>query len=62
MNWQLETREITTVPIDESLIKSGDHFGLFWLDGTSSFIMYGSGSYTDHSVMALWFEDGLYVV
>lgn len=62
MNWQLEEREIKTVPIDESLIKSGDHFGVFWLDGTSSFIMYGSGSYIDHSVMALWFEDGLYVV
>eukprot|EP00352_Strombidinopsis_acuminata_P004143 CAMPEP_0176385876 /NCGR_PEP_ID=MMETSP0126-20121128/35489_1 /TAXON_ID=141414 ORGANISM="Strombidinopsis acuminatum, Strain SPMC142" /NCGR_SAMPLE_ID=MMETSP0126 /ASSEMBLY_ACC=CAM_ASM_000229 /LENGTH=109 /DNA_ID=CAMNT_0017752477 /DNA_START=800 /DNA_END=1129 /DNA_ORIENTATION=+ len=62
MGWDLEPRAITNVDIDESMVKSGDHFGIFWLTGTSSFIMYGSGSYIDHSVMALWFEDGLYIV
>lgn len=62
MGYDLQPRPINAVDIDESMIKSGDHFGIFWLTGTSSFIMYGSGSYIDHSVMALWFEDGLYIV
>mmetsp|Transcript_3108 Transcript_3108/g.2102 ORF Transcript_3108/g.2102 Transcript_3108/m.2102 type:complete len:253 (+) Transcript_3108:840-1598(+) len=62
MGYDLQPRQIHTVEIDASMIRSGDHFGMFSLDGSSSLIMYGSGSYTDHSTMALWFDDGLYIV
>lgn len=55
-------RPIRNVDIDPSTVRSGDFFAVTGLDGLSAIIMYGSGSYIDHSVMALWFDDGLYIV
>lgn len=62
MEWDMVERPIRNVDIDPSTVRSGDFFAVTGLDGLSAIIMYGSGSYIDHSVMALWFDDGLYIV
>lgn len=61
INYNMEPREINYVDIDESLVKSGDFFGVVRLDGTSPMIMYGTGGRFSHCTTALWFEDGLYI-
>lgn len=43
-------------------MKSGDFLSCMGATGLGSIISYGTGSYIAHSVMALWFEDGLYAV
>lgn len=48
--------------IDPSLIKDGDFLAITRLDGEDVLILYGSGSHATHSVMALHFNDELYIV
>lgn len=62
MNWNLEVREIQEYEYDESLIHSGDFFAVTRLDGMNSIIMYGSGSHSGHSVMALWIDGQLNII
>ena len=63
MGVTLEPRETKIVDIDPSLIQSGDFFGIMRLDGLDQIIMYGTGSYVGHNVMALRMEDDeLYIV
>lgn len=50
------------VDIEESMVKSGDFFGVTRLDGLNPMIMYGTGSHIGHCTTALWFDDGLYIV
>jgi len=62
LNWDLEERPTQKVEIDESLIQSGDYLAVLRLDGLDPMIMYGTGSHSGHSVMALRFEGELYIV
>jgi hypothetical protein len=63
MNVELEARETTSVDIDPSLIQSGDFLGVMRLDGLDQIIMYGTGAYIGHNVMALRMEDDeLYIL
>ena len=62
MNLEFEERPIQKVEIDESEIQSGDYFAVMRLDGLDPMIMYGTGSHSGHSVMALRFDDGLYII
>lgn len=63
MEWDWgQPREIRDVDLDPSTVRSGDFLAVTGIDGLSAIIMYGSGSFIDHSVMFLWFEDGLYTV
>ena len=62
MGLELEQREIKKVPIDKSLIKSGDTLAILRVWGGAELIMYGTGSPVGHVATAMWFEDGeLYV-
>ena len=58
----MEVRPIQNVDIDESLVKSGDFFGIQRMGGTSPMIMYGTGGGFSHCTEALHFEDGLYII
>jgi len=58
----MEPRETNFVDIDPALVQSGDFFGVVRLDGTSPMIMYGTGAHLSHCLMALEFDDGLYIV
>jgi hypothetical protein len=49
------------VEIDESLVKSGDYFAVMRLDGLDPMIMYGTGSHSGHSVVALRIDGQLYI-
>jgi hypothetical protein len=62
MNYQLQEREIQEYPYDESLIKSGDFFAVTRLDGLDPIIMYGTGSHSGHSVMAMWIDGELNII
>jgi len=62
MNYTMEKRETTNVWIDESEIHSGDFFPVIRMDGLAPMIMYGSGAYASHSVVSVWYPDGLYMV
>jgi len=62
MEYQMEKRDITDVHIDEDLIQSGDFFTIIRLDGLDPIIMWGSGSYSGHCVMALRLDGELYIV
>ena len=62
LGWELEERPTRKVHIDESLVQSGDYFAVLRLDGLDPMIMYGTGSHSGHSVMAMRFDDGLYIV
>jgi hypothetical protein len=62
IGYNMEARPINFVDIDESLVKSGDFFGVVRLDGTSPMIMYGTGGRFSHCTQALRFEDGLYII
>ena len=48
LDYNMEERPIQNVDIDESLVKSGDFFGVVRLDGTSPMIMYGTGGRFSH--------------
>lgn len=56
INWEPIVRPIQKVEIDESLIQSGDYLAVMRLDGLDQIIMYGTGSYSGHSVVALRIE------
>ena len=43
-------------------MKSGDYFAVLRLDGLDPMIMYGTGSHSGHSVMALRMDGELYIV
>lgn len=62
LNIELEERKTQKVQIDESEIQSGDYLAVMRLDGLDPMIMYGTGSRSGHSVMALRFDGELYVV
>jgi len=62
MNWIPEKREIEHVEIDLNQVKSGDFFAVSAMGGLDALIMYGTGSRISHSTMALWFDDGLFIV
>lgn len=62
LNIELEERPTQKVTIDESEIQSGDYFAVMRLDGLDPLIMYGTGSRSGHSVMALRFDGELYIV
>lgn len=62
INWDLVERDTRKVEIDESLIQSGDYFAVTRLDGLDPMIMYGTGSHSGHSVMAMRFDGELYIV
>jgi hypothetical protein len=62
MNYEMEVRPIQKVTIDENLIQSGDYFAVMRMDGLDPMIMYGTGSHSGHSVMALRFDGELYIV
>lgn len=57
-----EKRPVNKVEIDEDLIQSGDYIAIMRLDGLDPMIMYGTGSHSGHSVMALRFDGELYIV
>lgn len=62
IGYNMEPRPTNFVDIDESLVQSGDFFGVVRLDGTSPMIMYGTGGRFSHCTEALRFEDGLYII
>jgi hypothetical protein len=62
MNYNLVEREIQTYDYDESNIKSGDFFAVTRLDGIDPIIMYGTGSHSGHSVMAMWIDGELNII
>lgn len=62
VNWDLEERNTTKVEIDDSTIMSGDYFAILRLDGLDPLIMYGTGSHSGHTVMAMRFDGELYIV
>lgn len=62
MNYNLTERKIHKVEIDENLIHSGDYIAIMRLDGLDPMIMYGTGSRSGHTTMALRFDGELYVV
>jgi hypothetical protein len=62
MNINLENRTTQKVEIPERKIQSGDYFAVMRLDGLDPMIMYGTGSRSGHSVMALRFDGELYIV
>uniref|UniRef100_A0A7S3IGQ5 Uncharacterized protein n=1 Tax=Strombidium inclinatum TaxID=197538 RepID=A0A7S3IGQ5_9SPIT len=57
IDFELPERKIQKVDLDESTIKSGDYIAITRLDGLDPMIMYGTGSHSGHTVMALWFEE-----
>lgn len=62
VNYDLVERPTRKVPIDESQIKSGDYFAIMRLDGLDPMIMYGTGSHSGHTTMAMRFDGELYIV
>lgn len=62
VNYDLVERPTRKVQIDQSQIKSGDYFAVMRLDGLDPMIMYGTGSHSGHTVMAMRFDGELYIV
>jgi len=62
MKYDLVERPIDHMEYDPNLIQSGDFIAIMRLDGLDPLIMYGSGTYAGHSVMALRFDGELYVI
>ena len=62
MNYNPEIRDIRKVEIDERSIQSGDLFTIMRMDGLDQFIMFGTGSHSGHTAMALRFNGELYIV
>jgi len=61
MQWHMIERKINQVNVSKSDIRSGDYLGIMRLDGLDPLIMWGIGSHTGHTAVALWFEDDLYI-
>ena len=62
VDYKMEVRKTQKVVIDESLIQSGDYLAVMRLDGLDPMIMYGTGSHSGHSIIALRMEGNLYIV
>ena len=61
VNIDMKKRDITDVEIDESLIHSGDFFGIIRLDGLDPLLAWGMGSSTGHNTMAHRINGSLHV-
>ena len=57
----MANRSIHSVPLDASLIHSGDFFGIIRLDGLDPMLGWAMGSTTGHTTTALWDNGQLYV-
>jgi hypothetical protein len=58
----MAARENTTeIILDESLIHSGDFFGIMRLDGMDPMLAWAMGSSTGHTTVALWIDGALHV-
>ena len=57
-------RSVQRVPVDASLIHSGDFFGVLRLDGLDPMLAWAMGARTGHTVLALWMDQPrqLYIV
>jgi len=62
MGVELEIRDTQKVEIDPDTVQSGDFLGAMRTDGLGTIIQYGTGAHISHNVMALRFDDGLYIV
>jgi len=62
LNIELEERTTQKVLIPEENIQSGDYLAVMRLDGLDPMIMFGTGSRSGHSVMAMRFDGELYIV
>lgn len=62
MDITFERRETNFVDIPAELVHSGDFIGNQHMDGLGAMIQYGTGAVFGHTLCALWFEDGLYIV
>jgi len=63
MGRALEQRVITTVDVDQKLIKDGDLFLTRRLDGMDPFYMVSTGSHAAHAAIALRNDQGeLYII
>jgi len=62
LNIELEERTTQKVEIPEEDIQSGDYLAVMRLDGLDPMIMFGTGSRSGHSVMAMRFDGELYIV
>jgi hypothetical protein len=56
LNIELEERSTQKVEIPEENIQSGDYLAVMRLDGLDPMIMFGTGSRSGHSVMAMRFD------
>ena len=61
-NVSIHQRDVQTVPIDESLIASGDFFGVMRLDGLDPMLAWAMGAHTGHTVLALREPSGLLTI
>lgn len=52
-----ERKDQRKIILDESLISSGDIFGIYRLDGIDPLCIMGTGGTIGHIVEALWFEE-----
>ena len=52
-NVSIHQRNVQTVPIDKSLINSGDFFGVMRLDGLDPMLAWAMGAHTGHTVLAV---------
>lgn len=55
------TTEHKQMPIDKKYIQSGDMFAIRRWDGVDPLIMWGTGSMSGHTTMAMWEDGELYV-
>jgi hypothetical protein len=62
MRYNLDKRTTVKVDIDEDLIHAGDYFAVMRLDGLDPIVMYGTGSHSGHSVVAMREHGHLYIV
>lgn len=61
IGFDLVERPTQKVEIDESYVQSGDYFAVTRLDGLDPIIMYGTGSHSGHSVVALRMDGELFI-
>jgi len=59
---EYEERVIQKVEIPFDHVQSGDYFAVMRLDGLDPMIMFGTGSRSGHSVVALRFDGEPYIV
>ncbi len=51
-----------TIILDKNLIKNGDLFTTYVIDGNHTLFMLSTGSRTGHNAIALWEDNELYIV